>query len=309
MPDIRLVNRYIKKMGQIESIYVRDVRNIHKNARRTMLDILTRDGVKYSTIVRLQEEIDRVGRESAQIGGRLSAIIDQTVVENVDQQISTLKKVGETGLPAVSQGQVITAMQREQVYQSILQQIPQWTADMAQAMEINMTRLVVAGADVNTAINRLLATSIMDGRASVWRMANVAMEKQTALSVWTAASLGGSILYNWFNRETKTEYKKQAIAAIDERTTDCCLRVHGQIQPLDEPFKLEGEPRFADEVDSPPFHWYCRTAVALYTERLEERGIPTSEMTEAARLELKARAETGRREPIRPSSATSRRGG
>ena len=308
MPDIRLANRYIKKIGQLESIYIRDVSSIHKEARKAMLDIITRDGVRYSTITRLQEEIDRVGRESSQIGKRLSAIVDQTVVENVEQQIATLKKVGETGLPSVSQGQILTNTQRDQVYLSIMQQIPQWTVDMAQAIEINMTRLVVAGADVNTAISRLLATTIMDGRASVWRIADVAMEKQTGLLTWTAASLSGRILYNWLNQSTKTEYKKQAVATIDQVTTDCCLRVHGQIQPLNEPFKLEGEPRFADEVDSPPFHWYCRTAVVLYTEKLEERGVPTSEMIEAARLELKARYETGRRELIQPSNAISRRG-
>ena len=59
-------------------------------------------------------------------------------------------------------------------------------------------------------------------------------------------------------------FSKQAVAGLDERTTDCCLRVHGQVQPLDGKFNLTGRPRFADEMDWAPFHWYCRTSIALY---------------------------------------------
>jgi hypothetical protein len=52
------------------------------------------------------------------------------------------------------------------------------------------------------------------------------------------------------------EWDHQVVAGIDERTTDCCLQAHGQIQPLDKPFHLTGEPRWADYLDNPPFHWY-----------------------------------------------------
>lgn len=55
----------------------------------------------------------------------------------------------------------------------------------------------------------------------------------------------------------RDEFRKQAIAVIDHRTTDCCLRVHGQVQRLDRPFRLTGEPRYADEVMEPPFHWWA----------------------------------------------------
>ncbi|MDR3572870.1 MAG: hypothetical protein P4L50_03330 [Anaerolineaceae bacterium] len=59
-------------------------------------------------------------------------------------------------------------------------------------------------------------------------------------------------------------FQKQAIAALDNKTTDCCLQVHGQIQDMDNPFQLDGEPRFADELDWAPFHWWCRTSISLY---------------------------------------------
>jgi hypothetical protein len=59
------------------------------------------------------------------------------------------------------------------------------------------------------------------------------------------------------------DFLRQAIATIDERTTDTCLRAHGQTTEVDGQFKLTGTPRFADEMDRPPFHFYCRTSVAL----------------------------------------------
>ena len=87
---------------------------------------------------------------------------------------------------------------------------------------------------------------------------------------------------------------KQAVAAIDERTTDCCLRVHAQSVPLDGKFRLTGEPRFADALEWPPFHWYCRTSVALVPADQAEDEL-TAQMREAARAELRARAETAER--------------
>jgi hypothetical protein len=61
-------------------------------------------------------------------------------------------------------------------------------------------------------------------------------------------------------------WKKQVIAALDMHTTDCCLQAHGQVQPLDHPFHLTGTPRFADNLDWTPFHWGCRSSVAIYLD-------------------------------------------
>lgn len=76
--------------------------------------------------------------------------------------------------------------------------------------------------------------------------------------------------FDWFvQKNGGGQFQKQAIAGLDERTTDCCLRVHGQIRDLDAPFSLVGTPQFAAEVDHPPFHHYCRTAVALYQSQYD----------------------------------------
>jgi hypothetical protein len=82
--------------------------------------------------------------------------------------------------------------------------------------------------------------------------------------------------------------------------------VHGQVVDLDKPFHLTGQPRFAQYVDNPPFHWSCRTATALVRPQDAEDGL-TQAMIDAARAELAARAATGKRVEIHPASALSRR--
>lgn len=76
------------------------------------------------------------------------------------------------------------------------------------------------------------------------------------------ASTAGSSYSRVMDRSVDVEWGKQAIPVIDERTTDCCLRVAGQTVPFKGEFTLTGEPRFADKQKWSPFHWYCRTSVA-----------------------------------------------
>jgi len=84
------------------------------------------------------------------------------------------------------------------------------------------------------------------------------------------------------------DFLRQAVAAVDKRTTDCCLRVNGQVVALDEPFHLTGTPRYADDQFSPPFHPACRTAQALV--RRADMGDDVTQ-----RLRATAKAELGRR--------------
>jgi hypothetical protein len=128
----------------------------------------------------------------------------------------------------------------------------------------------------------------------------------TALLWVGAATLGGWAWSTAMFGGRPDGWLKQAVAAIDERTTDCCLQVHGQVVALDGQFHTTGEPAFEEYQDAPPFHYNCRSATALV--RPEDAGDAlTQEMVDAARAERQAREETGRREEIHPASATSRR--
>lgn len=89
-------------------------------------------------------------------------------------------------------------------------------------------------------------------------------------AVWAAALFWSMFSYTVDDNVGPGKYQKMVVAALDERTTDCCLRAHGQVQPLNGKFKLTGVPRFADRIDWPPFHWYCRTAGVLYQGGYDE---------------------------------------
>ena len=156
------------------------------------------------------------------------------------------------------------------------------------------------------AAGQLFATTPYQGRVSLFAQAVNTAQSDVGGSVW---GQGNSVVDYYTSRasaESTQKIQKQVIAAIDERTTNCCLQAHGQIRDEGKPFVLTGTPRYASEIQNPPFHWYCRTAPAPYIPQFEELGITTEEMEGAAREELKARFFRGREE-IHPASATSRR--
>lgn len=112
-------------------------------------------------------------------------------------------------------------------------------------------------------------------------------------AVWTASSAWGA--YDRTVQQAVSEsgdearWMKQAIAAIDPRTTDCCLRVSGQTVPLKGKFRLTGTPRFANEMDGPPFHHFCRSATALVRAENADDDL-TQRMQAAAQAEIDAKA-------------------
>ena len=141
-------------------------------------------------------------------------------------------------------------------------------------------------------------------RAGVLRAAPIITEgaRWIAGAVTTAmlATLTGAV-------GQQAGWKHQAVAAIDDRTTDCCLRVNGQIQPLDKPFQLDGTPRFASEQMHPPFHWNCRSSEVLLPPNAGDDAL-TQQMQDAGQAELAARGPEGKnRAEIYPAHARSRR--
>lgn len=98
-------------------------------------------------------------------------------------------------------------------------------------------------------------------------------------------------------------FMRQAIAGIDERTTNCCLQVHGQIVGMNEDFTLTGTPRYADRQKDPPFHNYCRSSVTLYLPEFDDGY--TDMMQEAAQLEQQARESDNYKAP-HPANAFTR---
>jgi len=75
-------------------------------------------------------------------------------------------------------------------------------------------------------------------------------------------------------------FERQAVAVIDNATTETCLNVHGEFADEDG-FHLFGTPRDADVMWEPPFHKGCRTSVAVIAKKYVQEEV-TREMREAA---------------------------
>ncbi len=175
---------------------------------------------------------------------------------------------------------------------------------IAQASEL--TEVVMASVDVQVRATRALAlqqaaenAAIIlgdDVRVGLLTPGPVLRESSRWLGTMVEASWVAGILGPIDQAGRMLEFQKQAISAVDGRTTETCLRVYGQIVPLDKLFWLEGTPRYADAMDWPPFHWWCRTSAALYLPDYET-GL-TDRMAANAEGELDRRLEeTGKHGP------------
>lgn len=119
----------------------------------------------------------------------------------------------------------------------------------------------------------------------------------TTAVFWTAALFWNSWSQTVQVNAGRVQFQKQAIAALDERTTDCCLRVHGQIVPFDGKFRLTGTPRFADELEWTPFHHRCRSSVVLYQPVYDEGDTAAMQAGAQQIMSERAAGASGERHP------------
>lgn len=165
-----------------------------------------------------------------------------------------------------------------------------WRETFKQAALLTIASIVTA--QIGQVLG-LLSTGAITAAQVIGDGVRVGILNPTAVIAQSRDAIAKATLAAW-DAEVETSitqrnvWARQAVAAIDERTTDCCLRVHGQWVALDEDFELTGTPRFADELHAPPFHWNCRTAVALVKVTDVDDDL-TQRMREAARRELAIR--------------------
>ena len=147
--------------------------------------------------------------------------------------------------------------------------------------------LLVKGPDV------MVATSTTKVLEAANQMANAAaLATQNVVQVSLAAAGAFS------------DFVRQAVAAVDERTTPCCLGVHGQVRDLDEWYETPDAPAYAERQKRPPFHDYCRTSQVLVIRTVAEDDL-TRRMRRAATLEMVLRGRPDYRAP-HPADAFTR---
>lgn len=300
MPDLRPFEGFSREMRAVERAYAGGLLQAFEQIRREWRDAFERYGLSpayTAAVLRTTDELKQRARQmSLDAGNDVSA----HVIQYAKKQRQVLERAGVEVPP------VQVPARASQALQTLTGTT--WVDLIRNQAVIELGRIQASGEQDEAVIaGRLFAEELVDGKASTWRRGRNTLATETLLSLWGAANgmLGG--IHEEWQEATGEPFKRQAIAAIDENTTDCCLRVHGQIVGLDEPFHLTGQPRFGPYIQNPPFHFHCRTSQALYVPAMEKIGVPTAEMRDAARAEREARARTGQRTEIHPAHATSRR--
>ena len=134
------------------------------------------------------------------------------------------------------------------------------------------------------ATRRLLSST----EPGVWRNGTTSAERLTRRLVIHAENAARTDLIGQAAQRIPG-VQKQAVAVMSPETTDCCLLVHGQIRDVDQPFDLDGTPKFADSMMHTPFHWNCRTSITMYHPTFERGGLTTSNMRSSADAERRRR--------------------
>jgi hypothetical protein len=263
MPDVVAAERFITQISRIEVQAVQATIRHWRSVRADLLDGLSRDP---QAITRL---VQRVGYDLAQITRETPAQAAQAARSYAAAQLPTADTfIAENAADALAAG------------------LPAWQAATIGRFLTDAQRLQAAGVTGDALALALTATQA--DRQSAWAWALTALQLATEAAVWQRANDVLRTTYTAAERRSRTRYQKQAIAAIDSRTTNCCLQVHGQIVDLDQSFTLTGTPRFADRLPQPPFHHRCRTVIALYAPEMEAVGITTSDMRAQARAQFAA---------------------
>lgn len=306
MPDPRLADRFAAQVERREAGYARAALQLLQAARLRLVETLLRSGLSTEFSLAIRRELDELRRQVSRLAGEQAGPVEDLVLAFARRQFDLVARLLGQSLD-FSQAAQSTAAERQAILAGLDGNARGWIDVLEVRLLAELSRLRSGEETVEAAAARLLAEDVADGRVSVWRHGRNALVQESGRDLWAAgAALAGS-LYRAGQSQAGQQWNKQAIAAIDENTTDCCLRVHGQIQPLGQTFSLTGTPRYADRMQHPPFHGHCRTVEALYLEVFETVGVPTGAMRDAARAELEARASTGRRVEIHPANATSRR--
>ena len=90
-------------------------------------------------------------------------------------------------------------------------------------------------------VSRMLARNVTQDGASIFRRGKVSAELMTRRAVIQADNASRHQVYAEA-KQAIPGLKRQAVAAVKPTTTKTCLRVHGQIREVDEPFELTADP-------------------------------------------------------------------
>lgn len=263
MPNVAQAERYIAQVTRIEARTVREVLQAWQQARGRLLDALT---ARTGTDDQVAAIVEAVALQATTIlqgqAAALASLVDDQVARDIPGELLLL------GAP------------------DLRGHLRAWQAATYGQALAELARLRSSGADLAQTVGRLIRG---DGRQPWAAAAATSLQLATEASIWSTVNGRMTTRGQQVARRDGVKTQRQAVAAIDRRTTACCLAAHGQIVGLDQPFHLTRTPRFAEYVMAPPFHYRCRTAITLYRPAFETVGPTTATMRAAAQAELAQR--------------------
>lgn len=292
---MRLIDKSQAALLRNENRVVRDILVAYEQARKELM----------------AEIVDAYGRigENPEAAAIRRLANDVTLVQAINRRIAALEQRFATILDAALRGVVDDAGSSVLAEIRVLAQalgLDVFTLSLGTAMEVaiipameqipGLMAQVKAGLLSEMRIGlargdrmRELAQRLLGKNESVFARGRTSAELMVRRAV-IQANNQARLLWLEQAQEQVPGLQKQAVAAIKSNTTQTCLRVHGQVKKIDEPFELTGEPKFDRRMMSPPFHWNCRTSSAPYHPVFEQgSNITTASMREDARKELARR--------------------
>ncbi len=292
-----LLDRHAVALERLETTEARRVAAAYRQARQEILDRLVSQwrGNELMT----PEQAANLLRQSGllqQIDGRLLALEQElgvnlrSIVTNsselaLEQVRQELALLPPSLRPAgFAQFGTINTRMIERFVPVAFNDVQLGTRSLSLNLQRELQVGLLQGQSFDSLTRRLMKATPGDV-ASVWRRGELSAELATRRFVITAENASKHAAIGELERDIP-EVKKQVIAVIGKNTTDCCLQAHGQIQPNDQPFVLTGTPRFADQLMFCPFHWACRSSIALYHPIFERGGLTTTNMRKSAEAQL-----------------------
>lgn len=298
MPNRRAtIERALAATARAESRATRSLARVYARARREMLAELLdlwptdRDPTPDEAlrIVRNQELLARIERRLLELQRDAGDAIEDAITAQGDmahaqigREIDLLPKQIRDDIGAFTRfdQQLI-----ERYIPIVTEQLDAQTAMTRSLITRELQTGLLQGQDFPTLARRILrATSPGEGPA-VWRNGELSALRLTRRVVIEANNASRQEFIRQAS-ESVQGIQKQLVAAINGDTTQTCLRAHGQIQPVDEPYVLTGQPRFARKMMTPGFHWNCRSASVMYHPAFEDGAMNTATMRREARREM-----------------------
>ncbi len=287
MPDLGPAERFINDMLSVERDFIKDALRLYRILRLDLVDLISAIGLGADLEGRIRQRLEQFRQAIQNLVLEYLQRLEAAGDRMAQRSLSILREV-ESRIPDFTALQFTTAADRQNALGQLVLHIADFVGVLESRFNSTIAELRQGGENETAALRRLTATSLVDGQASVYRHGANELRTEAQRNLWATGAALLALYYAEVQRRG-VRLQKQAVATIDKRTTKTCLRVHGQIKNVGQPFELTAKPRFARKQQHPPFHWNCRTVEAPYLPVLEEMGLTTGQMRDRARAELRTR--------------------